>query len=209
MRKLVLIGDIVDSKRIKNRATIQKKLEKLFAIINSDRRFLDSPFTITLGDEFQALYNSSDNVFSDIWKIIFALYPERVRFSIGLGKISTKINRLQAIGMDGPAFYHAREGMEELKGYSYLFNVRGYGITNLELIRQILFFVSHSIGKWKLTRIKIFNFLMEDTSIKVISQELKISDKAVYKNIDTAKMYIIMDIFKEIESYLNASIKKD
>ena len=208
MEKIVLIGDIVASKRIKNRAVVQRKLNRLFNSINSNNASLDSPFTITLGDEFQALYNSADNIFEDIWKIIFALYPEKARFSLGLGKLNTKINRQQAIGMDGPAFYRAREGLDELKNELYLFNIRGEGIPNCELINQTLFLVSHSLEKWKIARMKIFNFLMEGLTIKEISKKMKITDKAVYKNIDTGGMYIIINIFNEVASSVNNAIKR-
>ena len=207
MKKIVLIGDIVASKKISNRAAVQRKLNRLFDGINADNKFLDSPYTITLGDEFQAVYKNADEIFGDIWKILFALYPERARFSIGLGNISTKINRRQAIGMDGPAFYNAREGLNELKNNLYLLNIKGEEICSGELIKHALFFVSHSIVKWKLTRMKIFNYLMEDLTIKQISKKIKITDKAVYKNIDRSGMYIITDIINEITSSLNSALK--
>ncbi len=207
MKKIVLIGDIIASKRINNRAAVQRKLNRLFDGLNADNRSLESPFTITLGDEFQSLYKNADNVLGDIWKILFTLYPEKARFSIGVGNISTKINRQQAIGMDGPAFYNARQGLEELKNNLYLFNVTGDGINNSDLIRQTLFFVSHAFEKWKLTRMKIFDFLMDGRTIKEISKKIRITDKAVYKNIDTGGMYIIMEIFNEISASLNSAIK--
>ncbi len=207
MKKLVLIGDIVASKKINNRAAVQKKLNKLFDRINEGNGSLESPFTITLGDEFQAVYKNADTVFPDIWEILFLLYPEHARFSVGTGSISTKINRQQAIGMDGPAFYNAREGLNELKENFYLFGVKGEGIINSELINQILYFTSHSVEKWKSTRMKIFKFLMEGLTIKEIAKKIKITDKAVYKNIDTSGMYLIMKIFNEISAALNAAIK--
>ncbi len=186
------------SKNIKSRAAVQKRLNKLLSSINENSNSLDSPFTITLGDEFQALYKEADKIFNDIWKIMFALYPERVRFSIGVGKLNTKINRWQAIGMDGPAFYSAREGLNRLKANSYLLCISGKDLDNSELINQILFFVSFSIKKWKYTRMNIFNFLLEDMPVKSIARKLRMSDKAVYKNIDTGGMYLMINIFDEI-----------
>lgn len=208
MNKIVLIGDIVKSKKIKGRSVVQRKLNRLFKDININDKSLDSPLTITLGDEFQALYKNADNLFLDIWEILFTLYPEKVRFSVGLGELSTKINHKQAIGMDGPAFYFAREGLIELKEISYLLNIKGEGINNTDLIRQSLFLISHTIEKWKVTRMKIFNSLLDDLSIKIIAKKLKLSDKAVYKSIDTGGMYIIIDILNEITGILNSTIKK-
>lgn len=208
MKKIVLIGDIVASKKIKNRAEVQKKLVRLFKNINENNKTLDSPFTITLGDEFQALYNKADNIFKDIWQIMYVLYPERVRFSIGVGELNTKVNKKQAIGMDGPAFYNARSGLDELKEYSFLFNISGEDIENIDFTRQVLFLVSRVITKWKTSRMKIFDSLYQGNTVKTIARKLKISDKAVYKNIDTGGMYMVMALFEEISNLLNKAIKK-
>ena len=101
---IALIGDIIESKKIQKRAEAQKKLLLQFNKINSISKTLASPYTITLGDEFQALYKKADDLFRDIWRIALLLHPERIRFSIGVGELSTKINKKQSIGMDGPAF---------------------------------------------------------------------------------------------------------
>ncbi len=93
MKKIVLIGDLIASKKIKDRAAVQKKLSNVFKKINSSSKNIISPFTITLGDEFQVVYNSAENLFKDIWQISAALYPEKSRYSIAVGDITTKLNK--------------------------------------------------------------------------------------------------------------------
>ena len=87
MKKIVLIGDIVDSKSISERGKIQSQLNTVFKKINNDKLLL-SPYTITLGDEFQAVYSKADSVFNHIWQISLAIYPLKIRFSIGAGNIN-------------------------------------------------------------------------------------------------------------------------
>src|SRR6218665_467049 len=115
MKYLALIGDVVDSKRLPRRAEFQVKLEKTLKNTSSRNPSLASPYTITLGDEFQAVYRNADRLFADIFTIWRDLDPAKVRFAVGVGELSTSINPKQALGMDGPAFHHARDAITALK----------------------------------------------------------------------------------------------
>jgi predicted DNA-binding protein YlxM (UPF0122 family) len=207
MGKIALIGDIVSSRKIKNRSEVQSKLETLFGKLNKKNIALASPFTITLGDEFQALYYKADNIFKDIWLILTVLYPEKVKFSIGIGNLSTKLNKIQSIGMDGSAFHNARQGLNELKKLPFLINIIADS-NNLALEKQSLFLISHMLKKWKQTRLTILNLLYEGYSTKEISRKLKISEQAVYKNINAGELDTIIKIVTEISNRLNEIIKK-
>ena len=208
MKKIALIGDIVSSRKIKKREETQKRLQRYFNAVNASHKTLISPFTITLGDEFQALYGRSGDLFKDIWEIMLILYPVKVRFSIGVGQLSTRINKKQSIGMDGPAFHNARKGLIELKKTSYLFNITTDTENSNKLARHSLFLISHISSKWKSTRLKILVMLYEGKTAKEISAKLKISDKAVYKNIDSGGLSLIVEITKEITKELNSLIKE-
>lgn len=208
MKKLVLIGDIVASKRIKNRKEIQKKLQTLFKSINKDNKNIISPYTITLGDEFQAVFANADSVFKNLWEILFAVFPVKVRFSLGIGGINTPINKIQAIGMDGPSFYNARNGLNELKQTSFLFNVVHDDEKKIILIKQNLFLLSHLSSGWKETRYKILSFLYDRLSVSQIAGKMKISDKAVYKNIDAGALMNIISITKIISMEINNLLKE-
>jgi hypothetical protein len=206
MKKIVLIGDIVNSKSISQRAKIQSQLSSIFNKINDDKLLL-SPYTITLGDEFQAVYNKADRVFNHIWQISLAIYPLKIRFSIGVGEITTKINRKQAIGMDGPAFYNARNGLNELKESGFLFMINSDELASKEIIKQSLFLISHLTAGWKKSRLDILVLLNKNFNIGEIARKLKITDKAVYKNIDAGALKIIIDLIKEVINNLNQSLK--
>jgi len=206
MKKIVLIGDIVNSKSISQRGKIQLQLNSIFKKINGNKLLL-SPYTITLGDEFQAVYNKADSIFNHIWQISLAVHPLKIRFSVGVGDISTKINKMQAIGMDGPAFYNARNGLNELKDSGFLFIINSDELISKEIIKHSLFLISHLISGWKKSRLNILVLLNENFSIGEIAKKLKITDKAVYKNIDAGAIKIITDLTNEITVSLNQSLK--
>ena len=106
---LALIADVIDSKMVQERFNLQKQLEKALRKMNElFGNYLASCFTLTLGDEFQALLKVDAPVFQIIDTLRSELIPTQLRFGIGLGEIVTAIDPLQSIGADGPAYWNAR-----------------------------------------------------------------------------------------------------
>lgn len=113
---IAVIGDIKDSKKIEDRREAQEKLQRILEDIND--RYNDdisSKFTITLGDEFQGLLHNGKNIMMIITEIERRMFPLKIRFGIGIGAITTSINREMSIGADGPAYYKARQAIDFLK----------------------------------------------------------------------------------------------
>ncbi len=106
---LALIADVIDSKMVQERFNLQKQLEKTLRKMNElFGDYFASCFTLTLGDEFQALLKVDAPVFQIIDTLRSELSPTQLRFGIGLGEIVTAIDPLQSIGADGPAYWNAR-----------------------------------------------------------------------------------------------------
>ena len=104
-----LIADVIDSKMVQERLDLQKQVEKTLQKMNElFGDYLASRFTLTLGDEFQALLKVDAPVFQIIDTLRSELTPTQLRFGIGLGEIVTDIDPLQSIGADGPAYWNAR-----------------------------------------------------------------------------------------------------
>lgn len=106
---LALIADVIDSKMVQERLDLQKQVEKTLQKMNElFGDYLASRFTLTLGDEFQALLEVDAPVFKIIDTLRLELNPTQLRFGIGLGEIVTAIDPLQSVGADGPAYWNAR-----------------------------------------------------------------------------------------------------
>ncbi|RKY87306.1 hypothetical protein DRQ09_04675, partial [candidate division KSB1 bacterium] len=134
-------------------------------------------------------------------------YPQRIRFSIGAGEILTDINPFQAIGMDGPAFHNARKGIQELKKTRFLFKIVSDEMHNLDFLNNNLYLISHIINDWKKNRLEILKRLINGYTIQQISDSLKISTTAVYKNITEGALKIIIELFKEISLFVNQRLE--
>lgn len=210
----MLIGDLIGSKDLNNREReeCQSTLKEILKSINENGSSSKlSPLTITLGDEFQAVYDDLSIVLADSWSILAALHPVGVRFSIGIGQIYTSINREQALGMDGPAFHVAREGMDQLKSSSKIYNIAiGSASEQAEetvylvgLINQSLQFLSNELNSWKKTRLQILVMENRGEPVKKIAEKLGISESAVYKNREEGDLNLILKLKESVRENIN------
>ena len=208
---LVVIGDVISSRKVEKRNDLQNKLLDVFHdfTIPDYENHIISPYTITLGDEFQAVYEKADCIFLDSIKILEKTFPQKIRFSFGIGEISTDINREQSIGMDGSAFYNAREGIISLKDQrgNYKYNIRGLEDPELEQIfNNTLYIFSNLLEQWNKNRYVILRSTLEGKAVKGIAKELELTETAVYMNIydgNIREMIAILEIMiKRINNLL-------
>ncbi len=115
MNYIAMIGDIKDSRKIKNRRQVQERLNTVLKSVNETYcTEISANFIIMLGDEFQGLLKTGENVLDIVKYIQNEMYPVKLRIGIGIGEISTNFYNETAIGADGPAYYAAREVVEQL-----------------------------------------------------------------------------------------------
>jgi len=211
-RYLVLIADIESSKEIKEgrREALQDKLQEELNHLNQSDYAPVSPYTITLGDEFQAVFEEAGALPVHLFRILAVSHPVRIRFSLGVGSIATPVNTEQAIGMDGPAFHEARNGMDTLKESGFLFhlNVEKEESAILKLINASLQLLSHEIKTWKKNRLAILYLLKEGYDYKKIADRLDISTPAFYKNKEAGALEVISTLIDSITALVNQQITK-
>jgi len=209
-KSLVLIADIEASRDVegKDREVLQKSLKDILTNLNERGEGIVSPYTITLGDEFQAVFDEADHLFVQMLKIMAALHPVTVRFSLGIGSIDTPLNTEQAIGMDGPAFHRARKGIEILKENGFLFGIRSEDNEGLmlKILNNSLQLLSKQMRGWNKTRIKILYMLKEGCDYKVISDELDISRTAFYKNKEAGALEVIDELSDNMAAMINQEL---
>jgi len=209
---LVLIGDIEDSQSVesRDRESLQEVLSDELQMLNTEYdRGIISPYTITLGDEFQAVFDRADNIFVQMLKVMSAIHPIGVRFSLAVGHIDTSINTEQAIGMDGPAFHRARRGVELLKENEFMFNI-GFedDSPELKVINNSLQLLSGRIRGWNKRRLIILHMMKEGYDYKEISEALEISKPAFYKNKEAGMLDVVGELSDNITDVINQKLKK-
>ncbi len=194
---LALIGDLVHSREAKNRGALQKQLQATLASLNErHREELLSPLTLTLGDEFQALFSRADGLWRVVAQLQAALHPVEVRFGFGLGEIVTEINPDEALGMDGPAFHRARDAITQAREEEIHYRIQG--LAEGDLANHSLALVSRLQGKWKQHRFRVLARYLEREPVADIAKALNISQVAVYKNIHDGYLETLEGIMEDI-----------
>lgn len=202
---IIIIGDIEKSKQLSqdDRRQVQKTLESVFQEVNRYSAGIISPYTITLGDEFQAVYDTTGETFKHIWAVMASIHPVFVRFSIGVGEITTEIKRKNSLGMDGPAFYKAREQLERMKEQKLLLSVSTENAKFDKLVNSTFRILGNNMRNWKKNRFVILQKMYEDKEVKQIAEEVKLSDVAVYKNINAGTLETIRELTDAISETID------
>ena len=207
---IVLIADLKSSRELDEvqRAEIQQRLTSVLKELNSYNPSLLSPHTITLGDEFQAVYSNADGLFAVAWRVLEELYPISVRFSWAIGSLNTPINRKQALGMDGPAFHQARAHIEAMKKDAGLFMISTEeGNAPIKLANSSLRLISDQLRSWSQNRFSILSRLVREQKVSDIADELDLSEVAVYKNRKAGSLPVILDLAQHIETIMNERLE--
>ncbi len=182
---LVIIGDIVHSRSLQNRYRLQTQFEQHLKEVQSKyNKDCVSPLTLTIGDEFQTVLQTTGRMFAMLQAIEISTKEFAMRFGFGAGGINTAINRKRAIGMDGPAFHSARQAIEEAKrmGYNYYFN--GGDETNERRINILLEWIGVTWQRWTYEKKKILHYNRQGWTQQKIAKELSMSQSAISQHIN-------------------------
>lgn len=200
---LALIADVIDSKMVQERFNLQKQLEKALRKMNElFGNYLASCFTLTLGDEFQALLKVDAPVFQIIDTLRSELSPTQLRFGIGLGEIVTAIDPLQSIGADGPAYWNARAAINLVHQKNDYGNTQIYfssGNDSKDLLVNALIASGEAIRSgWRGSQEEILLDLLkrfvysENFSQQDLAQSLDINPSALSKRLKSSSIRVYL-----------------
>lgn len=165
---IAVIGDIVKSKSIVNRGEVQEQLKTVLKAINQKYAdHLASKFTLTLGDEFQAVFRTGNHLLYILDEIIFALKPVELRFGIGIGSLKTALDPNTSLGADGPAYWTARNAIKKAHSNN------DYGRVNIELcasaekdlvnlINQIIKLSAFQASGWRESQAEVYRLILKE-----------------------------------------------
>ena len=113
----VIIGDISGSKQLTGKHRFQTQLFIKSAILQTNEEFssiIETPLTITKGDEFQGLFSDLSRAFKIALALERLIFPVQVKFGFGVGQVYKMGGRLP-IEMDGPAFHNSNAALQYAK----------------------------------------------------------------------------------------------
>jgi hypothetical protein len=210
---IALIGDMINSRKLNNRMEVQNRLQTLLSDINGMySEDIESNFLITLGDEFQGLLKSPNHILSIIDYLQFKLHPIKIRFGIGIGTITTKINKSMALGADGPAYHYARDMINQIKTIE---NSKLSGSNNImfysdnqsnifKLINTNLQLCTLIENTWtEKQRVLLEKILLENKNQTEAAKELHITQSSVQRRLKASGYFDYIRAKETITSILN------
>lgn len=111
----VMMGDVIASRRIKNREVFQRKLDKICVNVNLNfAEDIYADFNILKGlDEVGGVLTNIKNVYKIMNTFLEQCYPDSIRFVLVYDYIDTAMKSHEVSRMDGPAFHKASDMLKK------------------------------------------------------------------------------------------------
>jgi hypothetical protein len=182
--RATLIGDVVGSRTVADRAGAHRLLNKALRGVAKDA--IDPP-AFTVGDEFQGAFASVGRAIAAALSLRLAVAPDiDVRFGIGWGKV-TMLDETAGI-QDGPGWWAAREAIEwtasaqrqpGLARVRTSYRVNDDSRADVDAVNAALFCRDHLLGSLDDRSTRIVKALLDNQTKKDIAASEGISPSAV------------------------------
>ncbi len=183
---LTIIGDILRSRKLADRAGTQSNLEHALSALNrSLGDELASRFVVTLGDEFQGLLTSPAEAMDVLLDLERSMDFIPVRYGLGWGALSTELKEV-AIGMDGPCFHHARAALDRGKKEKRWITVAGFGDGEDKILNGFLSLMAVVREGWTETQALTVSMARHSKMQKDVAKELGVVPSVVSESLSAA-----------------------
>jgi SatD family protein len=182
--RATLIGDVVGSRTVADRAGAHRLLNKALRGVAKDAA---DPPAFTVGDEFQGAFASVGLAIAAALSLRLAVAPDiDVRFGIGWGTV-TMLDETAGI-QDGPGWWAAREAIEwtasaqRQPGLALVrtsYRVNDDGRADVDAVNAALFCRDHLLGSLDDRSTRIVKALLDNQTKKDIAASEGISPSAV------------------------------
>ncbi|WHZ31655.1 SatD family protein [Desemzia incerta] len=208
-----VIGDIKDSRTLSNREAVQERFRSVLQSINQTyAEDIAAEFVITLGDSFQGLVKNKRVVLTILFEIELAMSPVEFRFGIGLGEISTPIQRENSSGMDGAAYHRARQMIDTIEANeakyatsetnAMICSGTGYQ-ANDSLLNAVLSLGTALKSKWTQRQKEImYTYFLHGENQYKTADALNIGQSSVNKALNAAKYYTYKTALSDASLFL-------
>ena len=204
---VIIMGDIVKSRQ----AAELKKLHQIFNGVVDDvnrgfRRCINSPLTITLGDEFQGIVSSLLMGIKIATKVRMDLLSKGVesRLVVGLAQIQTQVNKSKAWNMMGPGLSEARQVLNDKEDFNcYRFSLPSLNKEVPLLLNGLGRALTNVENHWTPTQMKyVTRAIDSEKTMANLAKDLKISKNTLFKVLRSGEFQLYIQQRNTIEEVL-------
>lgn len=196
---VVVIADLIRSRELPDRDAFQQRLLGHLEDISARAGVL-SPYTLTLGDEFQAVLTDFAGGLSDWTNLLARLAPVKARFALAAGPLSTRIHSVAALQMDGPAFVEARRVLDMMKRRKHTVLQIGWALRGPapDLANAALVHLAGVMDGWKPATHHIFQHLLDELPAEESARRLGMSVRGVHKHIAGHRLHDVRSLLRHV-----------
>lgn len=147
-RWLALLADLVGSRRVADRAAVQRRMLQTVEALNARHAGdLAAPLAVSRGDEVQGLFENRSAVVPVVVELADALHPVEWCCGLGWGGLSTPLGA-EVVRLDGPAFHGARAALERAQADGRWLAVEGIGGATGQALESVFALMQALRHRW-------------------------------------------------------------
>ena len=186
MKHFILMADIIDSGAKDSRKLIREFKSVVNSVNEKYCKYIESPITITLGDEFQGVIRDIKTSLEIIIYIeeefIRSNLDFKLRYVIYEGVIDTLINNKIAFEMLGPGLTESRNRLSELKMTKHRFYVSLDDKNISKILNNSFLLLEILISKWNPNKdYQTVSYFIDYDDYKKVSELLEKNRSLIWK----------------------------
>lgn len=150
--RYILMGDIVRSRTYDARELRREFMQLMSSCNRKLAGEILSPYTVTLGDEFQGVAQSTRGLFDAVFYLEETSLQKSLKFKIryvGLhGEIETPVNRMKAHGMMGAGLARARKLLTDKRRGKSRFQFEFPNVQMTKELNSLFLVIDGLIARW-------------------------------------------------------------
>ena len=208
---VALIGDIRGSRELDDRKEVQEEFKRVVGSLNEHMpdSAIASRFTVTTGDEFQALLTDATAAVEAAVSASDRFHPARLRFGIGRGGLDTEVNPNRAIGMDGPCFHRAREAIHSAEKDETWLRVSGWSNDLDGQINSMFDLVQCVREDWTDRQAQFARALKKKDSQKRVADRYEVSKSTVSESLSAGHVQEVRSAENSLAELLQDTLTGD
>ncbi|MBM4241878.1 MAG: hypothetical protein FJ150_09510 [Euryarchaeota archaeon] len=206
----VLLGDVISSRKIKNRDKFQKKLiNTCDEINNAHKNDIYAKMKIIKGtDEIGCLLTDISSLYEIIEHTSKRLDPNILRFVLIKDEIDTGLDSKDISKMDGPAFHKASRIMFSLKKEKLIFHMETGNYIIDSLITNNINLIYLIKNRWSSKKIQIINEYETIKDQRKTAERLGIAQQIVSYHLKSSNWKEIKEIEKNLKEIIMTYAKE-
>lgn len=187
---VVLIGDVVESRELPDRAQAQERLRAAIDTYN-DRHgsALAAPLKLTGGDEMKTILQDPAAAVDVIGPLSEELHPISLAWGMGRGPIETAWT--EDVGaLDGPCFHRARRAVEGASQAGVWAQARGFSEVDDQVLSALLRLIGRMRDAWTETQRKYIRSV-RDRNQRETAHAFGVTEGAVSGSLRRARFHDI------------------